>query len=106
VSKLYLILHKVRGEPAWDVAEPATIGNEQAWIIPTSGHRAYPARQWSLDGLNYPNNPQGRKLDATPADVAHLPDHYAANDRVAPQRSTITLSVDSVFAALTEGDHD
>ena len=39
---LYLILHKVRGEPAFDIATPLEIGDEEGWIIPTSGHRAYP----------------------------------------------------------------
>lgn len=55
---LYLIVHKVRGEPAFDIAErmvcPECGGNCDEgeckecddfgywWIIPTSGHRAYP----------------------------------------------------------------
>jgi hypothetical protein len=66
VSEPYLILHKVRGLPAFDVAEqmpcavchavqetvdftvPDTEDCEECsssgfwWIIPTSGHRAYP----------------------------------------------------------------
>ena len=33
----HLILHKVRGEPAFDVAESLQIGDEEGWIIPTSG---------------------------------------------------------------------
>jgi hypothetical protein len=68
---LYLIAHKVRGEPAFDVAVrmecpecggEITYGGERGetieccvecdslgywWIIPTSGHRAYP--YWSKD---------------------------------------------------------
>jgi len=53
---LYLIAHKVRGEPAFDIAQhmtcPACEGTDDAciacdgaghwWIIPTSGHRAWP----------------------------------------------------------------
>lgn len=44
---LYLIAHKVRGEPAFDVALRADdMGTDSDpgpwWIIPTSGHRAYP----------------------------------------------------------------
>lgn len=42
---LHLILHKVRGRPALDVAMPVTLNTpdkEKAWIIPSSGHRAYP----------------------------------------------------------------
>lgn len=41
-GELYLIQHKVRGEPAFDVAQKVMIGKEEGWIIPTSGHRAYP----------------------------------------------------------------
>lgn len=41
-EELYLILHKVRGEPAFDIAQKIMIGEEEGWIIPTSGHRAYP----------------------------------------------------------------
>lgn len=44
---LYLILHKVRGEPAFDIALCADdMGTESSpgpwWIVCTSGHRAYP----------------------------------------------------------------
>jgi hypothetical protein len=54
MSAYYLIAHKVRGEPALDVAEQmeCALCNQEGcdecddcgywWIIPTSGHRAYP----------------------------------------------------------------
>lgn len=65
MSNLFLIAHKVRGEPAFDVADQMTCpscsehnieqnlwvnpkgcstceGKGYWWIIPTSGHRAYP----------------------------------------------------------------
>lgn len=42
MSEPYLIAHLVRGEPAFDVAIKFQIGDEEGWIIPTSGHRAYP----------------------------------------------------------------
>jgi hypothetical protein len=48
----YLILHKVRGEPAFDIADKLLIGDEEGWIIPTSGHRAYPYRAWHLEDLS------------------------------------------------------
>lgn len=75
MSELYLIAHKVRGEPAFDVATqmecPLCHGagtdtiaaSEQVitchecdslgywWIILTSGHRAYPIMHWSLNDL-------------------------------------------------------
>ena len=37
---LYLILHKVRGELAFDVAQRVAIEDEEVWFIPTSGHRS------------------------------------------------------------------
>lgn len=54
MSDLFLILHKVRGEPAFDIATRCDeIGTEEDpgpwWIIPTSGHRAYPTDWWDLD---------------------------------------------------------
>jgi hypothetical protein len=87
----YLILHKVRGESSFDVAirtpcpvcrdrgEPCDDFNENTrhpcdngywWIIPTSGHRAYPCASWSIDelGLTVPDVPTA------------LRDHYGAND--------------------------
>lgn len=47
----HLILHKVRGNPEFDVAERLEIEGEEMWIISTSGHRAYPHRTWSLEDL-------------------------------------------------------
>jgi len=69
MSELYLILHKVRGEPAFDIAQKIMIGDEEGWIIPTSGHRAYPI-QWSL--LNSP------MVENHPA-WDDLPDHYTVD---------------------------
>ena len=60
MSKLYLIAHKVRGEPAFDIA----IKMGDWWIIPTSGHRAYP--YWHCGFVPLETGPM-------PAD---LPDHY------------------------------
>lgn len=66
MSEPYLILHRVRGQPAFDIAEqmacpvcqqgeyPMCIEcNEQGWwwIIPTSGHRAHPWKTYKLDTL-------------------------------------------------------
>jgi len=68
MNDLYLILHKVRGEPAFDVAQKIVIGGEEGWIIPTSGHRAYPS-QWFELGIILPMF-QGYEIDP------NLPDHY------------------------------
>ena len=77
MSDLYLILHKVRGEPAFDIAQNIMIGNEEGWIIPTSGHRAYPYQRWSLDKQWHMGIPEDwpdhydAKRDTTPA-IDHL----------------------------------
>ena len=81
---IYLILHKVRGEPAFDVAEKATFGDEEGWCISTSGHRAFPSRWWNLDDLadisdiNFSGN---HPRPATFDNIEGLPDHYSCNDR-------------------------
>ena len=69
MSELYLILHKVRGEPAFDIAEKTMIAKEEGWIIPTSGHRAYPVDTTPLVTPITPVNE---------ADWEALPDHYDA----------------------------
>ena len=44
MSEPFLIAHLVRGEPAFDIAIKMEVDtdDEPWWIIPTSGHRAYP----------------------------------------------------------------
>lgn len=76
----HLILHKVRGEAAFDIAEQMENG---MWIIPTSGHRAYPAQHWPLEAITY--------LPLSTLTLpANLPDHYSINDRK-PEPTTVTL---------------
>jgi len=74
---LYLILHKVRGEPAFDIAEKIEIGDEEGWVIPTSGHRAYPVAHYSLQ--QFIDSGQIDDLEPMPDD---LPDHYQIHDEV------------------------
>lgn len=118
MTTLYLIAHKVRGEPAFDIAQrmpcplctvehdeiydkmvnppgPHRIGNcdeceddQYWWIIPTSGHRAFPYWHAELDSLHYasPRSPKIHPIefealvDAMPLD---LRDHYLAEREVA-----------------------
>ncbi len=90
MTEPFLILHKVRGEPAFDIAEK--IGEDSdgdIWIIPTSGHRAYPYRMWTLMDMSYEANilEGGGTLKLSQLAEYALrspgdwPDHYAANDR-------------------------
>lgn len=87
----HLILHKVRGEPAFDIAEQLENG---WWIIPTSGHRAYPYWTRPLDDY------QHRMLQKLLPPEGH-PDHYSINDKeeVAIQlkpKPTRTLTIDDL----------
>jgi len=50
-TDLYLVAHKVRGEGTIDCALRIRIGEEDGWIIPTSGHRAYPYWHFKLSDL-------------------------------------------------------
>ena len=72
MTGLYLILHKVRGEPAFDIAQKITIGSEEGWIIPTSGHRAFPVAHYNLQ--QFIDSGQIDDLEPMPDD---LPDHYS-----------------------------
>jgi hypothetical protein len=77
----HLVLHKVRGEPAFDIAELIEVGDEAWWIVPTSGHRAYPYKSWSLTEICARDDNMYRSItnfkDPIPED---WPDHYAAPD--------------------------
>ena len=71
MSSPYLIAHVVRGSPAFDIAEQLQIGDELGWIIPTSGHRAYPYWTEALDAFN----PMWK--DNLPLPPPDHPDHYS-----------------------------
>ncbi len=82
----HLILHKVRGEPAFDIAEKIQIGDEEGWIIPTSGHRAYPF-------VVMDEHDASKYAGMIPAD---WPDHYQDSDP-----GTITSGV-NVMAIISK----
>ena len=74
-DELYLILHKVRGEPAFDIAIRCDdMGTESDpgpwWIISTSGWRAYPFDQISL------HNVSAEWIVECPPIPADWPDHF------------------------------
>ena len=101
-AKLYLILHKVRGEAAFDVAERFDLNGEEAWVIPTSGHRAYPYGFWDLRKLLKDDN----CMLLIPND---WPDHYAANDKAeklkkVTKRLNVQLSEGEIAHILKELD--
>lgn len=81
-AALYLILHKVRGEPTFDIAHKLEVGNEVGWIIPTSGWRAYPWRHWLLEDLKDTSDINYQGFHDTPSEWLDRPvppearDHY------------------------------
>lgn len=119
-TDLFLIAHRVRGEPAFDVAERMRCPNCQGiggykvadfetgevtdyegsscvecdglgywWIIPTSGHRAYPfwtdSLQWYMDEMcNVPEMPSS------------CPDHYPTRHSSSPSLDISTLLAPAV----------
>ena len=94
----HLILHKVRGEPAFDVASKLMIGDEEGWIIPTSGHRAYPFQVWNLEDLQDTSdiNQFGNHIapiqymNAVPDD---WPDHYEIDKGSKPEPSFNIMTI-------------
>lgn len=99
-SEPFLILHKVRGEPAFDIAiECEDMGTETDpgpwWIVPTSGHRAYPLEVHPLNTFNFTT------LSLDEANVIYheawinLPDHCQHSiDRTASVDKTPIQSLD------------
>lgn len=125
-NDLYLIAHKVRSEPAFDIAtqipcpecgiggpEPTCSecdGEGFWWIVPTSGHRAYPYWNIPLGALmhdtaeSFPLIDPERTLDVVPVMPSSCPDHYTT--RASPARPSLasllaiprpTLKVDRRF---------
>ena len=91
MSDLYLILHKVRGSPAFDIATRLPIGDEEGWIIPTSGHRAYPIAEIELTHL-VEYGEESSWIRSCPTIPASWPDHYApAKAPPAPSLSLTSL---------------
>jgi hypothetical protein len=80
MTDLYLIAHKVRGERGYDVACKMEMPDGTWWIIPTSGHRAYPF--WHT----YLGEPDTSPM---PPDIQ---DHYATNAPPRPSRSESPLA--------------
>jgi hypothetical protein len=104
MSDPYLIAHKVRGEPAFDVAiqmecpECFAQGCGQCddlgywWIIPTSGHRAYPFWShelpammeqhptigWEIHCGNLFSDAEYTRIGQLPNVPDHYPDHGTA----------------------------
>lgn len=105
----YLVAHVVRGQPAFDIAEQMTCPICQGitcdeceeghwWIIPTSGHRAYPYWYKAIDLLLYDQElchsayTPANLLDGVPSPPLGHPDHYAINNRELRSANLPTLA--------------
>ena len=93
MSEPYLIAHKVRGEPVFDIAERmpcpecASSGCAECddegywWICSTSGHRARPYWSEALSKIGYPEQiGDDSILSVPPSCPEGWPDHYSIND--------------------------
>ena len=83
MAEPYLIAHLVRGEPAFDIAHRLQIGDEEGWIIPTSGHRAWPYWEYPLHELHKKFGEEYDSIGMPPDAPPGHPDHY-------PTRATPT----------------
>lgn len=107
-DSLFLILHRVRGAPAFDIAiRDDTTGTPSDpgpwWIIPTSGHRAYPFRWWDMEDLHDISDINQFGFHTCPTQAINAlpsewPDHYP--DRPSP---TAPRRLASLLGALGLG---
>ena len=79
----YLIAHKVRGELAFDIA--IRVRALELWIIPSTGHRAYPFWWIELDELAYPGTPPPTEAPADLRDFYTAFDEYKRKPKPAPK---------------------
>ncbi len=93
MSELYLILHKVRGQPAFDIAYLIA---DDLWIIPTSGHRAHPKRYWKLDDLACVDDYPHIRPAQVDVDLTDWPDHY----QVGEEPKVVLTNARSLLAKL------
>lgn len=111
MTEPFLILHKVRGEPAFDIAAQIVCGichndsHERTlceecdgvgfwWIIPTSGHRAHPYQNWRLEDV-FDVHHEG-DLAWNYAMPEGWPDHYPCN----PSPASPSFSLSSIINKL------
>jgi len=93
---LYLIAHKMRGQVALDVALRFAIGDEDVWMIPTSGHRAYPFEYKPLAPMLGNMTKSGEEW-ATLRDHYPKPARYTLRERVV--RNLVRMCLRSLAGA-------
>lgn len=78
--ELYLIAHKVRGEATFDIASTLERDGEAWWILPSTGHRAFPYWNVALSELEAEASP-GTLAEALANAPADWPDFYAYHNQ-------------------------
>lgn len=104
MTEPYLICHKVRGEPAFDVAiqleGSGTLSDPGPWwIILTSGHRAYPfwTAELSVAVKNYLGEGHPKDMNWLLLQMPNnWPDHYQANSQREPKRNLSELTLEDL----------
>lgn len=87
---MYLILHKVREAPAFDIAEKlqcpeCSDGCDECdhrgywWICSTSGHRAHPYKWWDMADMVYDPESLSSITAGLEPPPPSWPDHYRVN---------------------------
>lgn len=99
-DELYLILHKVRDEPAFDIAirEPKMDCDDQlAWIIPVCDSAAYPLYYWPLQNISggiiteWLAEYKGEKWDNLPDFAYRPPKGYDSADELISKARAVLL---------------
>jgi len=98
-ENLWLILHKVDGQPALDVGhilEKTEPDSEEIWIVSTSGHRAYPHKTWRLADWDFVHDAGIEKamIEPLPPD---LPEHYRTKSAATEKQ---TFDIGSILKDL------
>lgn len=78
-EELYLIAHKLRGAPTFDIAIQMEMDDEVWWILPSTGHRAYPywhCELYNCTAIVRPNSTRRICIEALDDMPADLPDFY------------------------------
>jgi len=101
MSETYLILHKVSGEPAFDIAhklETTGQNGEEMWIVSTSGHRAYPVEKWRLSLYTWPTVEDAYPIPEIPP---NWPDHYnLSKDAIEPSAGKQKIDLGQLLSSI------
>ena len=107
MSEPYLILHKVRGIPAFDIAERLEQGTASDpgpwWIIPTSGHRAYPLKWWAMNDLFAEGQCLYNNIvydEVTETMLNSVPDHYSTLTPGRPIRQGLQMAGEALLRKI------